>query len=649
MSQFINNLSIKNKLVFVILFVTLIAIGIGFTFAIYSNIRIFREDTINNSVINAKFIGYYSVPALAFYDGNGAEEILAKLQIFPSIKSAHIFDDHGNLFASFEKVKSNNIQYPGSESKSYFSGDNLFVSEPIIYRDQNYGTIILNISAEALNRKIVNYLIQMISTMVVVMILAYFFSIKLQTFISKPVLKLSEAMEKVSSQTDFSIRVEKPGNDEIGMLYDGFNNMLSQIQMRERERDEAGMALQAGEDRYRILFNSGYDAVFVFQIKDTSAGQFIEVNDVACNRLEYSKEQILTLLPGQIDKNYNAEEEKIRLAELLDKKHVIYEQEHMTRSGKTIPVEITARLFEFNDLPTVLIIARDITDRKHAEQELIKHRHHLEELVEERTLKLKSINEQLELEIIEKKRAEEALKNHSQLLEAANKELESFSYSVSHDLRAPLRAIDGFSRVLVEEYGEKLDKEGNRVLNIIISNTKKMGQLIDDLLTFSRLGRKEMGYSEINVNDLVEEVNQDIIMHSKGRRIEIITGELGVIYGDRSMIRQIFFNLISNAVKFSSGRDISIVEIGKIEINRDEIYFIKDNGVGFDMKYSSKLFGVFQRLHGAEEFEGTGVGLALVKRIIHRHGGKIWAESEVDNGATFFFSFPERKLIEMHA
>lgn len=227
MTKLINNLSIKNKLVFSILSVTLIAIGIGFTVAIITNVKNFRDDAVYNTVVNAKLIGYYAVPALAFYDVNGAEEILGKLQVVPYIKAAYIFDDKGNLFAKFSKTTNSVIEYPGRKQFSNFSGDNLFVSEPIVYRSQNYGIIVLNTSIESLNEKISTYIINMIAIMFGVMIVAYFIAVKLQSFISRPVLKLCKSMEEVYLGTDYSIRVTKTGHDEIGLLYDGFNNMLS--------------------------------------------------------------------------------------------------------------------------------------------------------------------------------------------------------------------------------------------------------------------------------------------------------------------------------------------------------------------------------------------------------------------------------------
>ncbi|HET6544073.1 MAG TPA: ATP-binding protein, partial [Chryseolinea sp.] len=223
---------------------------------------------------------------------------------------------------------------------------------------------------------------------------------------------------------------------------------------------------------------------------------------------------------------------------------------------------------------------------------------------------------------------------------AANKELEAFTYSVSHDLRAPLRSIDGYSKILQEDYASTLDREANRLLQIIRNNAHRMGHLIDDLLDFSRMGRKELDRTKVDMNALVGHVRQELIAQEVNRKIEFTVKPLKEVHGDLSMMRQVWINLISNALKYSRKQEVSRIEIGCKTEDNHTVYYIQDNGVGFDMKYSDKLFGVFQRLHKVEEFDGTGVGLALVHRIISRHGGKIWAEAQINEGATFFFFIP---------
>ncbi len=223
-------------------------------------------------------------------------------------------------------------------------------------------------------------------------------------------------------------------------------------------------------------------------------------------------------------------------------------------------------------------------------------------------------------------------------LETANKELESFSYSVAHDLRAPLRAMDGFSRMVVEDFASGLPQEGQRYLHLIRDNAQQMGRLIDDLLTFSRLGRQAVNRQPVNTAALVRQVMGDLQHEHEGREIAFAVGELPDCSADPALLKQVFANLISNALKFTRRVDEPRIEVTSRVDGDQPVYSVKDNGVGFDMQYAGKLFGVFQRLHRAEEYEGTGVGLAIVQRIVHRHGGRVWAEAEVDKGATFHFT-----------
>jgi Bacteriophytochrome (light-regulated signal transduction histidine kinase) len=238
---------------------------------------------------------------------------------------------------------------------------------------------------------------------------------------------------------------------------------------------------------------------------------------------------------------------------------------------------------------------------------------------------------------------EKKVADRTERLEAVNKELEAFSYSVSHDLRAPLRAVSGYAQILQEDYGTQLDAEANRILNAIMNNAHMMGQLIDDLITFSRISRKEVTHQPINMRQLAETCLHEI-QESNGKiKYNVRIHDLPPCEGDQSMIKQVWMNLISNAVKYSSREALPAIEIGYKEKENEHVYFVKDNGVGFDMQYAHKLFGVFQRLHSSEAFEGTGVGLALTKRIINKHAGDIWAESAPGEGATFYISLPKNK------
>ena len=249
-------------------------------------------------------------------------------------------------------------------------------------------------------------------------------------------------------------------------------------------------------------------------------------------------------------------------------------------------------------------------------------------------------------DITNRRRAAAELRRQGELLQAANKELEAFSYSVSHDLRAPLRHIDGYAALLSKTAGQSLNDKAQRYLQTISESAKQMGQLIDDLLVFSRMGRQEMLRSTVNLNQLIKTVIHDLRLDLQARAISWTIGSLPEVPGDPAMLRQVFMNLISNAVKFTATRPTPSIEIGATRQFPGEVtIFVRDNGVGFDMQYVNKLFGVFQRLHRNDEFEGTGIGLANVRRIIHRHGGRTWAEGKVDQGATFYLSLPVKRTV----
>ena len=290
----------------------------------------------------------------------------------------------------------------------------------------------------------------------------------------------------------------------------------------------------------------------------------------------------------------------------------IYELTKVRKDGSRFPavVSVTALRDAQNGVIGYLLIGTDNTERRKAEEAVRQLYAELEQRVIQRTAEL----------------------------EAANKELEAFSYSVSHDLRAPLRAVDGFSQAVLEDYGPQLPEEGRRLLQTIRFSAQRMGALIDDLLTFARLNRQELSKRAIDTNHLVQGVLDELGFPWPDRKVEVRVAALPESSGDPALLKQVWVNLLSNAFKYTRKQQEAVVEIGSRQTGGVETFFVRDNGTGFDMRYAGKLFGVFQRLHRADEYEGTGVGLAIVQRIVQRHGGRVWADAAVGRGATFYFT-----------
>jgi len=282
----------------------------------------------------------------------------------------------------------------------------------------------------------------------------------------------------------------------------------------------------------------------------------------------------------------------------------------LRKDGTEFPAQVGLSRVRIGERTLLMAVLEDISARRRHEDEI------------------RALNEDLERRVSER----------TAELEAATKELEGFSYSVSHDLRAPLRAIDGLSRILLDDYAPDLPAEAQRYLDVVRANAQRMGRLVDDLLAFSRLRNAQLNRQLLDLGAAAREVVTELERDVTGREIRFAVGDLPPAFGDHALLRQVFFNLIGNAVKFTRPRSVAEIEVGARDADGDCAYFVRDNGVGFDMEYAGKMFGVFQRLHRDDEFEGTGVGLAIVQNIVARHGGRVWAEATVDRGATIFFT-----------
>ena len=476
---------------------------------------------------------------------------------------------------------------------------------------------------------------------VIASFLIYFFS----RTISRPIITLSNASLEIG-KGNLDVKLEVTSKDEIGQLTGSFNKMISdlkesrdellaysnelemKVEKRTSELKNANEQLQleiierkrAVEDIERLrrqnelILNSAGEGILGLDLQ----GRHTFVNPSAARMLGYEIEELIGQKSHPIwhysradGSPYPQEECKIYAAYRDGAVHTENDEVFWRKDGTSFPARFTSTpILEDGKLVGAVISFRDITERKQAEE------------------KIRKLNEELEQKVIDR----------TAQLEASIKELEGFTYSVSHDLRTPFRHIIGFVKLLKEKASQSLDEESMHYLNVISDSTRQLARLQDDILDFIRIGRTEMSKSKVSLDKLVKETIDAMGKEIKGRDIAWKVDHLPEVYGDLNMLRDVLVNLISNALKFTRPRPQAIIQIGCTSGDHEEVFYVRDNGVGFEMQYVNKLFGVFNRLHRPDEFEGTGIGLANVRRIIERHGGRIWAEGKVNEGATFYFS-----------
>ncbi|MCP5104585.1 MAG: HAMP domain-containing protein [bacterium] len=491
-NRFFARLSIGDKLVAIILLVVVLALLTGFSIVIVRDINSLKKDMFDSAVLNVLLVAEYAEGPLVFEDPGGAKKVLHSLENIGNVLSAFLYNHDNELLASYHKGTAPAANPPPPRPDGFHRGT-LHLSRPVISIDEEeeLGRIYLVFSTSALQERIRLSIFTMGFIMVGLTFLSFFSARRLQKTISAPILELARVTETVSNDRDLSIRVQRREDDEIAVLYRGFNKMLEQIHLRQKERDLA-------------------------------------------------------------------------------------------------------------------------------EKEIRKLNEELEHRVKERTAQL----------------------------ETSNRDLQNFAYSVAHDLRSPLRTMNGFAKALYEDYRGVLNAEGIRYIDRICSGADRMARLIDDLLKLAGISRVELKIETVDLSSISGKFTSRLLELEPLRETEFIIAPSLTAPGDVKMLTIMLENLLGNAWKFTGKKIPALIEFGVLEEERNPrtgatVFFVRHNGVGFDMAYSGKLFGVFQRLHGVKEFPGSGIGLAVAHKVIQLHGGRIWAQGKVDEGAVFYFTLEE--------
>jgi PAS domain S-box-containing protein len=630
------DMSINRKLTTVILATCTTVLLLAGIIMIATEFVTSRGAMAEHMTLRADLLGRFSTAPLSFHREEDVEEIkqiLSALQSDAHLQAACVYDKSQRRFGEFVRDGQTSGFPPEPAADGYrFTRNSLEIFHPVFADQKRIGTIYLRSDLGRIYRQIGLYA-GIVGVLLAVAIAAVSVtSPRLRRPIAEPIIALAEVAKHVAEKKDYAARAVKRSDDEIGLLTDAFNQMLSEIetvqysllksnesmQTEITERIRAEEDLRKSEAQLQTVVENLDEGVVVADL----FGQVLHFNRAAlelhgftsieeCRRhlTELAETFVLSTLDGTELPVHQWPLSRVLSGERLHDwevriRRIKGDWERIFSYGGTLVPDA-------NGKPLMAVVTlSDVTERKRAAEEI------------------RQLNMELEQRVVER----------TAQLQTANNELEAFSYSVSHDLRAPLRSLDGFSQALMEDSADVLNAEGQDNLRRIRAASQRMGQLIDDLLNLSRLTRVEMSKETVDLSKMARDTVEELRAADRQRTAEVVIADGLTANADPRLLQVVMTNLLGNAWKFSGKNPNPRIEFGYGGENGNKAFFVRDNGAGFDMAYANKLFGAFQRLHAMHEFPGTGIGLAIVKRVINRHGGKVWAESAPDQGATFRFT-----------
>ncbi len=605
--NFFNNLSIKYKLILIIMLVSIITLILTcVAFTTYDFISL-RKNMVNETSTLADLIASDSTEQI-LSSKTVPDNTNKKFSIFSfsllraekQIEYASIHNSDGELIAMYKRsdIKEQIIPPDYSFYGSEFEKNNLILRKSIYVDNEIIGTIFILSDIQDIKNHLTQYLYIVLFLIVLLILNALLLSSKLQELISKPILQLAKLTKNVS-KGDFAQKIEIKSNDEMSELADSFNNMTRDLQTSRNN-------LLSAKDYIDNIIKSLIDTLIVTDPN----GTIKMINKSALDMLGYSHNEIIGQKLSVIFPQEDLPKDE-RLIDTFIKRKFVSKAEvrYQTKTGEIIPVSISSTVLkDINDeIDGIVFVAQDISDYKRAEQ----------------------------------------LARSSEALERSNKELEQFAYVASHDLQEPLRMISSYVQLLKRRYGEDLDSDANEFIDFAVDGAERMKTLIQDLLAFSRVGTNGEEFQTISAQAILDEVLSNLEISINEKSAVITSDPLPELVVDRTQILQLFQNLITNAIKFSGDKTPEL-HIDVIDNYTEWLFCFNDNGIGIDEKYSEQIFVIFQRLHGIGEYPGTGIGLSIAKRIVERHGGRIWVESEPGKGSSFKFTIPKHKSGEIN-